>query len=231
MANQSDSLDIVFHALSDATRRRIVERLRQGPASVSALARPFAMSLPAAMQHLQVLEASGLVHSEKIGRVRTCRLELKKLSRSALDQRAPGSVGGASRSIGRLPGRVPGRHRIRGAAMTDRNAVHDSFVIERSLSSPPTKVFDAFADPKKKAKWFGAPDNGTQCWISISKSVVGSSTAGDNPAGRSTPSRRSIATSSTTERIVTTYEMTMDGAAFRVSSPRPSSWPKDPEPG
>ena len=80
MANQSDSLDIVFHALSDATRRSIVERLSQGPASVSELARPFAMSLPAAMQHLQVLEASGLVHSEKIGRVRTCRLELKKLS-------------------------------------------------------------------------------------------------------------------------------------------------------
>jgi DNA-binding transcriptional ArsR family regulator len=80
MANQSDSLDIVFHALSDATRRGIVERLSQGPASVSELARPFAMSLPAAMQHLQVLEASGLVHSEKIGRVRTCRLELKKLS-------------------------------------------------------------------------------------------------------------------------------------------------------
>jgi DNA-binding transcriptional ArsR family regulator len=80
MPNQSDSLDVIFHALSDPTRRTIVERLSQGPASVSDLARPLAMSLPAAMQHLQVLEASGLVHSEKIGRVRTCRLELKKLS-------------------------------------------------------------------------------------------------------------------------------------------------------
>jgi DNA-binding transcriptional ArsR family regulator len=80
MPNQSASLDLMFHALSDATRRSMVERLSQGPASVSELARPLAMSLPAAMQHLQVLEASGLVHSEKIGRVRTCRLELKKLN-------------------------------------------------------------------------------------------------------------------------------------------------------
>jgi DNA-binding transcriptional ArsR family regulator len=80
MPNQSASLDLMFHALSDSTRRSMVERLSQGPASVSELARPLAMSLPAAMQHLQVLEASGLVHSEKIGRVRTCRLELKKLN-------------------------------------------------------------------------------------------------------------------------------------------------------
>ena len=80
MPNQSDSLDLLFSALSDPTRRTMVERLSQGPASVSELARPLAMSLPAAMQHLQVLESSGLVQTEKIGRVRTCRLELKKLS-------------------------------------------------------------------------------------------------------------------------------------------------------
>lgn len=80
MPNQSDSLDLLFSALSDPTRRIMVERLSQGPASVSELARPLAMSLPAAMQHLQVLESSGLVQTEKIGRVRTCRLELKKLS-------------------------------------------------------------------------------------------------------------------------------------------------------
>jgi DNA-binding transcriptional ArsR family regulator len=73
--NQSRSLDLVFQALADPTRRGMVERLSRGPASVSALARPFAMSLPAVMQHLQVLEASGLVRSEKVGRVRTCRIE------------------------------------------------------------------------------------------------------------------------------------------------------------
>jgi DNA-binding transcriptional ArsR family regulator len=65
----------VFHALADPTRRGMVERLVRGPASVSELSRPLAMSLPAVMQHLQVLEASGLVRSEKAGRVRTCRIE------------------------------------------------------------------------------------------------------------------------------------------------------------
>jgi DNA-binding transcriptional ArsR family regulator len=68
-------LDRVFQALADPTRREIVERLTRGPASVSALAEPLAMSLPAVMQHLQVLEACGLVRSEKVGRVRTCQIE------------------------------------------------------------------------------------------------------------------------------------------------------------
>lgn len=68
-------LDAVFHALSDATRRAVVERLAQGAASVSTLAEPFTMSLPALMQHLAVLERAGLVVSEKTGRVRTYRLE------------------------------------------------------------------------------------------------------------------------------------------------------------
>ena len=64
----------MFQALADPTRRMMVERLARGPASVSALAEPFDMSLPAVMQHLQVLEASGLVRSEKLGRVRTCQI-------------------------------------------------------------------------------------------------------------------------------------------------------------
>jgi DNA-binding transcriptional ArsR family regulator len=75
MLNQSTTLDLTFQALADPTRRAIVERLTRGPASVSELARPLAMSLPAVMQHLGVLEGSGLVRSEKIGRVRTCRIE------------------------------------------------------------------------------------------------------------------------------------------------------------
>ncbi|MFF0294633.1 ArsR/SmtB family transcription factor [Kitasatospora sp. NPDC004614] len=75
MLNHSGSLDRVFQALADTTRRAVVERLVCGPASVSELARPLAMSLPAVMQHLQVLEACGLVRSEKVGRVRTCHLE------------------------------------------------------------------------------------------------------------------------------------------------------------
>ncbi|GII32834.1 ArsR/SmtB family transcription factor [Planotetraspora mira] len=68
-------LDRVFQALADTTRRSMVERLVRGPASVSDLARPLDMSLPAVMQHLQVLEACGLVRSGKTGRVRTCHIE------------------------------------------------------------------------------------------------------------------------------------------------------------
>jgi DNA-binding transcriptional ArsR family regulator len=68
-------LDRVFQALADPSRRDIVERLSRGPATVSELARPLAMSLPAVVQHLHVLEASGLIASQKVGRVRTCRIE------------------------------------------------------------------------------------------------------------------------------------------------------------
>jgi DNA-binding transcriptional ArsR family regulator len=75
MLKQSATLDRAFQALADPTRRAIVDRLSRGPASVSELAAPLPMSLPAVAQHLAVLEASGLVRSEKIGRVRTCRVD------------------------------------------------------------------------------------------------------------------------------------------------------------
>ncbi|MBV9734880.1 MAG: helix-turn-helix transcriptional regulator [Acidisphaera sp.] len=74
------ALDRAFQALADPTRRAIVERLSHGARSVSDLARPLAMSLPAVMQHLALLERSGLVTSAKVGRVRTCRIEPKALS-------------------------------------------------------------------------------------------------------------------------------------------------------
>jgi DNA-binding transcriptional ArsR family regulator len=69
------TLDLAFQALADPSRRAMVDRLVQGPATVSELAKPLAMSLPGVMQHLAVLEASGLVISEKVGRIRTCRIE------------------------------------------------------------------------------------------------------------------------------------------------------------
>ena len=75
-------VDGVFHAIADPTRRAMVERLARGPAAVSELARPLPMSLAAVVQHLQVLEASGVVRSEKVGRVRTCRLEPAGLRRA-----------------------------------------------------------------------------------------------------------------------------------------------------
>jgi DNA-binding transcriptional ArsR family regulator len=76
----ASQLDLTFHALSDPARRAMVERLSRGPASVSELAQPLAMSLPAVVQHLAVLQASGLVASEKVGRVRTCRMEVGAMS-------------------------------------------------------------------------------------------------------------------------------------------------------
>ncbi len=82
MLNQSPGLDLLFHALADPARRAMVERLSRGPAPVSELARPLPMSLPAAMQHLAVLEEAGLVRSQKVGRVRTCAIEPKALSQA-----------------------------------------------------------------------------------------------------------------------------------------------------
>ena len=82
MLNQRSGLERVFHALSDTARLNMLERLSSGPASVSELAQPLSMTLSAVVQHLQVLEISGLVRSEKSGRVRTCHLETDALQRA-----------------------------------------------------------------------------------------------------------------------------------------------------
>ena len=71
---QNPDIDKVFHALGDRTRREMVERLTDGPLSVSQLAAPLDMTLTAVAQHLQLLEEAGLVKTEKVGRVRTCSL-------------------------------------------------------------------------------------------------------------------------------------------------------------
>jgi DNA-binding transcriptional ArsR family regulator len=97
MLNQLVDLDRLFQALADPARRAIVERLTRGPAPVSELARPLPMSLPAAMQHLGVLEAAGLVRSEKVGRVRTCAIE-------------PGALGQAEQWINAR--RIEWEHRL-----------------------------------------------------------------------------------------------------------------------
>jgi DNA-binding transcriptional ArsR family regulator len=73
-------IDVVFHVLSDANRRAMIDRLLGGPASVSELAAPLAISLPAVVQHLHVLEDGGVVRSHKVGRVRTCEIEPLALS-------------------------------------------------------------------------------------------------------------------------------------------------------
>lgn len=79
MVAPAQTMDRIFRALSDPTRRRVVERLGRSPASVSELAEPFDMALPSFVQHLRVLEESGLVHSRKEGRVRTYRLAPKQM--------------------------------------------------------------------------------------------------------------------------------------------------------
>jgi DNA-binding transcriptional ArsR family regulator len=79
MSDAAQTIDQVFRALSDPTRRRVLERLGRSPASVSELARPFDMALPSFVQHLRVLEESGLVRSRKAGRVRTYHLAARRL--------------------------------------------------------------------------------------------------------------------------------------------------------
>lgn len=91
MSKSKPSAEAVFYALGDRTRRRIVERLSERPLSVSALAAPLDITLTAVIQHLQVLEESALVHTEKVGRVRTCRVDpagLTVLERWVRDRRS-----------------------------------------------------------------------------------------------------------------------------------------------
>lgn len=80
MRRRKPNIDRVFHALGDPTRRALLEKLSAGPLAVSRLAEPLAITLAAVVQHLQVLEASGLIATEKVGRVRTCRVEPAGLS-------------------------------------------------------------------------------------------------------------------------------------------------------
>jgi DNA-binding transcriptional ArsR family regulator len=80
MENHQPPLDAVFHALADPTRRAVVSRLSRGPAPVKELARPFGMGLPSFLKHLRVLEKDGLISSEKVGRVRTCRVNAERLA-------------------------------------------------------------------------------------------------------------------------------------------------------
>lgn len=81
MVERFEQLDLAFHALSDSTRRGILDRLSRGPASVSELAKPYGTSLAAIHQHVRVLEASGLVVTEKRGRTRECRISSEAVLR------------------------------------------------------------------------------------------------------------------------------------------------------
>jgi len=91
MAINNASLNDVFHALSDPTRRAVLQQLGDGPASIKELAEPFDMALPSFLKHIGVLEDTGLIASSKVGRVRTCRIKPKKIAAAESwlsDQRA-----------------------------------------------------------------------------------------------------------------------------------------------
>ena len=155
---------------ADPTRRAMVERLVRGPASVSELSQPLAMSLPAVMQHLQVLQACGLVRSEKACGVRTCHIEPGAL-RAAEGWITSQRTAWESRLWAR---RVPGRARHRRPCATrhkrprareqltmDRYVTHATFSLERSYPVPLARVFAAWSDPAAKARWFATgPDSG-----------------------------------------------------------------------
>jgi DNA-binding transcriptional ArsR family regulator len=91
MENYSLSLNTIFHALADPTRRSVIARLGSGAASVTELAEPFSLGLPSFLKHMKILESSGLIASEKVGRVRTCRLIPENLAAAEMwfgEQRA-----------------------------------------------------------------------------------------------------------------------------------------------
>ena len=101
--------------------------------------------------------------------------------------------------------------------MSDRSVVHDTFVVERTLKAAPKTVFEAFADPVKKAKWFGAPDNGDAA-LDLDFTVGGREfSSGGEPGGAVYTYEAVYRDIVENERIVTTYEMAMDGTRISVS--------------
>jgi len=175
------SLDQVFQALADPTRRAVVAILVRGPASVSNLARPFDMTLSAVMQHLQVLIDSGLVTTEKVGRVRTCRIDVAAL-RAAEDWLVRRRTLWEYR-LDRLDLLLTApSDRYGGLDMTDRSVLVSSFAIERTYPVGPDKVFAAWADPLTKARWF-AGANAEQHELDFRPGGV-EVTRGKNPEGK-----------------------------------------------
>jgi DNA-binding transcriptional ArsR family regulator len=160
MLNYSAPLDEVFQALADPARRAIVERLTRGPASVSELARPFPMSLSAVVQHLQVLEASGLVRSEKVGRVRTCRIEPAALRTAEqwISERRTTWERRLAR-LGEFLAEAANRSRRRDDG---RSVTHATFVLERTYV-PRRPAFNALRfDPPRRPAGSSAPRTGTR---------------------------------------------------------------------
>lgn len=212
MLQQATSLDLAFQALADPVRRAMVERLSRGPATVSDLARPLAMSLSAIGQHLRVLEASGLVRSEKTGRLRTCWIDpagLLVAGRWIIARQA--SVARDLERLGEHLAAPPTQER----PMTQRSITHATFVLERSYDATPARAFAAWADPKAKARWFpAAAEPGYEFDFREGGREYSASTMEGGTHVVFAVDYREIVPD---QRIVYTYYMDMDGARISVS--------------
>ena len=162
MLNDSLALDRAFQALADPVRRGMLAALSRGPASVSELAAPLPISLPAVLQHLQALEASGLIRTEKKGRVRTCRLEPEALSvADILDRRPARPLGSPARPLRRPSRRHHAQRRHSVTASTDLR-------LERLLDAPRDLVWKAWTDPEHIKRWWAPrPYETPECEIDL----------------------------------------------------------------
>ena len=146
--------DELFSALADPTRRRLLEYLDDGPASVSTLAEPFDMTLTAIGQHLRVLEAAGLISTEKVGRQRICALDQTALATAQewIEQRRSHWHG----RLDRLADHLDTSEEPQGSMtmpVSTAEVVHDTIVLERHLAHPPEVVLEAYADLDQRVAW------------------------------------------------------------------------------
>ena len=148
MTNDSDAIGHVFQALADPTRRAVIHQLGFGPASTKALAEPFDMALPSFMQHLGVLEDSGLITSQKVGRIRTWQIKEQQLSavESWLEEQR--SLWEARTD--NLVSYVEDLHR-KGYQVTDTG---NNFTVSRFMKVPRDLVWQAWIQPEHLQKWW-----------------------------------------------------------------------------
>jgi uncharacterized protein YndB with AHSA1/START domain/DNA-binding transcriptional ArsR family regulator len=152
MLKRQESLDRMFHALADPSRRDMVRRLVRRPAPVSELARPYAMSMSAVVQHLKVLEASGLVRSEKVGRVRTARIVPRALD--SVDRWVAEHRTRLERRLDRLETYLDADPQgDKEETMAERTVRHATIVIQRSFRHAPARVFSAWANAEERRRW------------------------------------------------------------------------------
>lgn len=203
-------LDLLFRALADPARRRMLERLTRGPATVSDLAATEAMSLPAAGQHVKVLQDCGLVVSAKTGRSRTCRIEPQALAP------AEGWIA-ERRSWDERFSRLAGMLAEGETTMTERSIAHGSFTVRRSYPQAPAKVFGAWADPTIKRRWYGGSQQDEATRVFEFRAGGREFHDGVGPAGENYAFELRYYDFVTDARIVYAYEVLIEGVRHSVS--------------